>query len=301
MSLIESYKNIRKSIVAFASSYSPGIPGESPPLYPEIIGTGFIVRENGIIVTNDHVLKAFQNVYKPSNIDKTDLGVFALLYHSTDVGYYEIPLHIIGIGSIKEFNPGPFYFGPKKPDLAFVQVKAKGLPSIEIDSETEICEGLELATAGFPMGTDALTAPGYIHQMTPTLQKGIISSVLPYQCKNYHAFTINVMVQGGASGSPVFLPDNGKIVGVLYGSLNDVGITKSKELYRLPTNISYVVPAKFIQSLLNDIKTKPEIKAPSDALSIEDMLKSKKINDIVKEGRKYEVRQIQLFRDPIDK
>jgi len=32
---------------------------------------------------------------------------------------------------------------------------------------TRLEEGLEVATAGYPMGTDALTAPGYLHQVTP--------------------------------------------------------------------------------------------------------------------------------------
>ncbi|GAJ23629.1 unnamed protein product, partial [marine sediment metagenome] len=32
---------------------------------------------------------------------------------------------------------------------------------------------------------------------------------------------INIMSQGGASGSPVFLPETGEVIGVLYGSLEE--------------------------------------------------------------------------------
>jgi len=81
----------------------------------------------------------------------------------TDQGMLEIPLDVIGVGMISSFNPGKAYYGPKDgPDLAFVHVKARRLPTVQIDRTTLIEEGMELATAGFPMGTDGLTAPGWL-------------------------------------------------------------------------------------------------------------------------------------------
>ena len=77
---------------------------------------------------------------------------------------------------------------PAGPDLAFVPVKARGLPAVALDGPEAIDEGTEVATAGFPMGTDALMAPGWIHQVTPTLQRGIISAVLPFPCPTPHAY-----------------------------------------------------------------------------------------------------------------
>ena len=44
----------------------------------------------------------------------------------------EIPLEVLGTAQISDFNPGPAYYGPKKPDLAFVHVKAKGLPTLKV-------------------------------------------------------------------------------------------------------------------------------------------------------------------------
>src|SRR5260370_8790405 len=89
-----------------------------------------------------------------------------------------------------------------------------------------------------------LTAPGWIHQVTPTLQRGIISAVLPFTCTTPHAYAINVMVQGGASGSPVFLSESGEVIGVLYAGLNDPRVTLlTPDLYTVPTNIRYVVPS----------------------------------------------------------
>lgn len=46
------YPNLKPSIVAIASRVSKN------PELPDIIGTGFIARSDGIIFTNDHVIKA---------------------------------------------------------------------------------------------------------------------------------------------------------------------------------------------------------------------------------------------------
>jgi len=184
---------------------------------------------------------------------------------------------------------GKAYYGPPKPDVAFVHVKMKGLPKANVKYDLkEIKEGQEIATAGFPMGTETLMAPGYLHQLTPTLQKGIISAVLPFECESPHAIMVNVMVQGGASGSPVFLPDTGDVIGVLYGSLSDTRQTKSglpnnireniekmetsihSHFFDAPTNISYVVPAHYIEKMLQQLKDEPNMKVPEDALTLKE-------------------------------
>ena len=46
------YQKIKPSIVAIASKVSRN------PELPDIIGTGFIARSDGVIITNDHVIKS---------------------------------------------------------------------------------------------------------------------------------------------------------------------------------------------------------------------------------------------------
>jgi len=138
-----------------------------------------------------------------------------------------------------------------------------------------------------------LTAPGYVHQVTPTLQRGIVSAVLPFSCEYPHAFTINVMTQGGASGSPVFDPVTAEVVGVLYAGLNDIGVTRAKDEYRLPTNISYVVPAHYIQRLLTQLERDGVVAAPEDAQTIDEILSSKQVVNVLEKGRQFEVREIK--------
>jgi len=288
MELVESYKIVKKSIVAITLKYVPHYDKQSMPTdFPPILGTGFIVNENGLIVTNDHILDAISKLWRPPGAEK-DWGVFATLFHMTPEGQVKIPLEIIGAGKIDTFAPGGAYYGPKKPDLAFMHVKARGLPSLKI-SDCSIEEGIELATAGYPMGTDALRAPGWLHQITPTLQSGIVSAVLPYPCEAPHAFTINVMAQGGASGSPVFYPDSGAVAGILYGGLLD---SHQVDSHQVPTNISYVVPSHYINHLIKEMLENPEFKNSVDKMTIDEMIASNKPVDVLKNGR--QARMIKL-------
>lgn len=301
MSLIENYKKIRKSIVAFVCKYEPKASAEAPdPAFPPIIGTGFIVDSDGLVATNHHVVQAFKKVWKPKDAPKEDWGVIGILFHLTDAGMMRAPLEIVGAGIVGGFIPGGTYYGPVKPDVGIVHVKARELPCVEIEEKPGLQEGMEVATAGFPMGRAALMAPGWLHQITPTLQHGIVSAILPFQCENYHSFTINVMTQGGASGSPVFLPESGHVVGILYAGLEEPKLTTFRlpkqikqallhiepslhmHAFNAPTNISYVVPSHYIIKSVEQVKTNKDFSVPKDAKTLEEMIKTMPIENILK-------------------
>ncbi len=295
MTIVESYRAIKPSIVAFVLKYIPVFDkGAAPPHFPVILGTGFVVREDGVIATNAHVVRAFQNAFRPPDAPKDEWPVHALMLRLTDQGVVEIPLEVLGVGMIKAFDGGKHYYGPKDgPDLAFVHVKARGLPAVQIDSTSVVEEGVELATAGFPMGTDALTAPGWLHQLTPTLQRGVCSAVLPFACPTPHGYSMNIMSQGGASGSPVFSCESGKVIGVLYGGLTDIDVTlKAQEPFKIPTNITYVVPAHYLANAMKEFEKNPDMTLPGDAKTIDEMLGGAKLKNMFEGGRNWEVREV---------
>lgn len=278
MDLVETYRRVKKSIVGVIPRHVPvKSPEEKFKFTPPIFGTGVIV-EDGVIATNDHVIREIARLPKPPDSPEDQLPVAVILFHEIPgKGVAQVPLEVRGIVVVRDIEIEGAYYGPSRLDIGFLHVKAKGLPTLPINPDARVLqEGTEIATAGFPMGTQLLRAPGWDHQFVPTLQRGIISAILPFPCASPHAFMVNVMVQGGASGSPVFLTNDPAVIGILYGSLIDSKKTKENELYEVPTNISYVVPGHFLAHVVEKIRKDPNVKLLPDTKSLQEILDAAK-------------------------
>jgi len=289
MGLSETYNKVKRSIVAFVPKYfnvNPDNP--KPPAFPPIFGTGFIFREDGLIATNNHVLSVFGKVLQdPKN--PNEYPVLALLFTPSERGMVEIRLEVISMGGIRSIvhkKDIEDHYKIPTPDLGYVQVRAKGLPALELEDSDCVAEGIEIATAGFPMGSDLLAEGGRLKQTTPILQRGIVSSVLPFPSKNNTGFMINVMAQGGASGSPVFMPESGRVIGILFSRVYDFEETKKGDLSKAPTNFSYCVPSNYLRRIMDEHLAHVNLELPPDTLSLTEMLKkSKQINILDWEDR----------------
>jgi len=276
MDLIETYSNIRKSIVAIVRKYEMGAEGDPPPEIPFILGTGFIV-DDGLVATNDHIVKRIDSQPKPPNAPAEEWPVMCLMFiEMNECDFAIVPLNVLGKMIITAHDPQGAWYGDNIPDLGFIRVKAKGMPVLPLQTDWHVLqEGMELATAGFPMGRDTLTAPGYLHHFGPTLQKGILSALLPFPKSRPHAFILNVVSQGGQSGSPIFHPETGEVVGILYAGLEEPALTKEiKDVYLKPTAITYGLPAGLIQSGIETARKLPDYPLPEDTLSLQQMIES---------------------------
>jgi S1-C subfamily serine protease len=248
--------------------------GTALPALPPIIGTGFVVHHGGLIVTNRHVVEAFGDA--PSEILEACDGppVMVAFLQQLDDGIHMPCFAVAAVHTCDVPQELLTRFSPEQPDVAFVQIRVRGLQSVLLDGERSPLEGMELATSGFSMGTDALMPNGYVAQLSPTLQTGVVSAVLPFPSAHPHGFLMNAMVRGGASGSPVFFPDTGAVSGIVCASLTDFEVATDQH-YRVPTNLTYVVPARVIVALMDDFIAKGRLELSCDAPDFGDLLRDR--------------------------
>jgi S1-C subfamily serine protease len=266
--LADVFERIRPTIVAFGSRVVTTALGKQPR-FPEILGTGFVVDSRGIVVTNAHVIEALAKLQKhPTRPESPALAILTTDVERKDGMHHLGTLFtsIVGYNLLQSFVPeGPFY-GQRLPDFGFVQLRARDLPILPLAEEPELLRvGVEIATAGFPLGTQALTPFEEISQLMPFLRHGIISSVLPFPCPYPHGFTIDVITQGGESGSPIFLRNEARAVGILHAGFDGANIT-----YAIPSHIVAKGLAAAVEAdppRLDSIPTMSELIANSERSS----------------------------------
>jgi S1-C subfamily serine protease len=240
-SLEDTFESVRPGVVALASRFKATQPGNTP-LFPEIIGTGFVVDSSGIVVTNRHVVDVLQSLPpNPATGARSDMAIVWSNVESVGEGH-AMPLLFVDVKAysvIQSFSTvGPFY-GQTVPDLAFIQLNVRDLPALSLAAEPNTLRaGLNVATAGFPLGTDPLVMYGHVTQLTPFLRQGIVSSVYPFPCPNPHGFTLDIASQPGSSGSPVFLSDRPEVVGIIHAGIEG-------------TNVTVAIPSLLIRDALN--------------------------------------------------
>lgn len=222
------FDGVRRSIVAFGSK-AVSTPGGKEPVFPRLIGTGFVVDPRGIVATNKHVAEALRAL--PPHPVSGEPAAFALVFGDVQTINGEHTLRMAAV-NIRGYDlptgfwfKGPYYGAPT-PDLAFVQLNVQGLPAVTLATEPNTLRiGMPVATAGFALGTDALVVYGGVNQVTPILRRGIVASLYPFPCPKPHGFTIDIMTLGGESGSPIFFADSPVVVGLLHAGFDNTNIT----------------------------------------------------------------------------
>jgi S1-C subfamily serine protease len=245
MTLPETFESIRPSIVAFISRMVPGKAG-SKPLFPPVFGTGFFIDSRGIVLTNRHVVDIFKQIPHNPTTKRSAAAAIVFLAAQTEGGYDAMGTvfaDVRGWWVAEGFWSKSEWYGEDDPDLAFVQLDITDTPAVQIASGPGLLKaGLSVATAGFPLGNIPMTMFNKVTQLGPLLRRGIVSSVFPFAGRLPHGFTLDVMIQGGASGSPVFLENEPMVVGMIGASLTDQGAN---------TNISIGLPGHVLSAALN--------------------------------------------------
>jgi len=210
------------------------MPTRSPKA--QFMGTGFVVGDGRHIITNHHVLPEIINYAR-----RETLAIFE------------------GYGKQAKGRQAKVVAKDETHDLALLSITGEPLPALKLGSTSNVREGGLYAFTGFPIGM--------ILGLHPVTHRGIVSAITPIvipalnaqqlEVKHirrmnnpYNVFQLDATAYPGNSGSPLYAIDTGHVVGVV----NSVLVKNTKEsALENPTGISYAIPIKYAQELLDKV------------------------------------------------
>ncbi len=141
-------------------------------------------------------------------------------------------------------------------DLALLKVSGDPLPALKLGNSDKVREGWQLYFTGYPIGS-ALGLNPSTHRAglaaivpiyTPLQSASQLNARTLRQARDaYDVFELDAIAYPGNSGSPVWHPDTGEVLGVV----NSVYVKGAKEAaLTAPSGISYAIPVKYVHELL---------------------------------------------------
>ncbi len=196
-------------------------------------GTGFVVGDGRLVLTNAHVLPAAL----PTE-DDAELAIFA--------------------GRGDEVDPRRAEVVARDPehDLALLRISGESLPALTLGQSEAVRPGERYAFTGFPIGTVLglypVTHEAMISAITPiAIPQGTAERLDPATIKRlrkpYDVFQLDGTAYPGNSGSPLYDRATGAVVGVV----NMVFVKETKEnVLSDPSGIAYAVPIRHARALI---------------------------------------------------
>jgi serine protease Do len=200
-------------------------------------GTGFVIGDGLHVVTNAHVV--------PEKIDIEKKEVVAVF---------------VGKADLVEVREATKVVEDRDHDLAVLRITGRPITAMTLGDAKRVREGEIYAFTGFPigmvLGLNAVTHRGIISAITPVVIPQLTAKLLEKKiigrlAAPYNVFQLDATAYPGNSGSPLYQPDTGQVVGII----NKVFIQESKEtIIQKPSGISYAIPVNHLQELLKKIR-----------------------------------------------
>ena len=203
-------------------------------------GTGFVIGDGLLIATNAHVL--------PDTVASQDRETLVIV--------------VPGEGEQGTVRAVSKVAQERSRDLALLRLEGGSpLPALALAARERVQEGQEIAFTGFPIGG--------VLGMTPVTHRGIVSAITPIGIPQansrdlnpalirslskdvFRVYQLDATAYPGNSGSPVFDPQTGEVIGVI----NMVFVKSTKEsVLSDPSGISYAIPVEYLHKLLGQLR-----------------------------------------------
>lgn len=228
--LADTVARVKPSLVAVGTFQRTRNPAFQPA------GTGFAVGDGLTIVTNAHVVV--------STLNEQALEVRAVA--SSERGSATVrEARLVSVDAAH--------------DIAILRlVGGTPYPALELaDPERDVREGQDIALSGYPLSA--------VLGIYPVTHRGIVAALVPIVIPverarqldprlvrqlgggAFQVLQLDVIAYPGNSGSPVYDPASGQVLGVV----NSVFIKGSKEsALSAPTGITYAIPVRHVVDLL---------------------------------------------------
>ncbi len=199
----------------------------------ELLGTGFAVGDGLYVVTSAHVI--------PRTLDDTHRETLTVF---------------LPAGDTVEARPVQLVAEDPEHDLAVLRMFEAPLPPLDLGDDESVEEGQSVAFTGFPaapaLGLYPVTHRGIISAVTPAAVPPPSAGYLDHQMiqrlrENYTVFQLDATAYPGNSGSPLYDPETGAVIGVV----GSVAVKETKErVLREPSGITYAIPIRYVKDLL---------------------------------------------------
>lgn len=224
--LVQTIEAIKPSIVGIGTYLAMRSPAVS------FVGTGFVIGDGLSVVTNAHVV--------PSVLDEE---------------HKESLRVTVAKGSNVEVREAVLVTIDRVHDLALLKISGAPLPAMKLGDSTTVREGQMLAFTGFPLtgilGFHPVTHRGMVSAITvvatpaPSARSLDAKAIAQLQRNAYEVFQLDGTAYPGGSGSPLYDPETGAVLGVINKVLN---ATKESAI-TAPSGITYAIPGNFIREL----------------------------------------------------
>jgi S1-C subfamily serine protease len=171
----------------------------------EIMGTGFLVGPM-FVLTCAHVICALEQEQRKSG--RRPYGQGAVF------GYPALDASGEWTTAIRPFE---VVHSDERTDLAVLKLtKGVEVEPVAIATEDFIpLVGDLVVLCGYPHGSKLTARGGVIDRVGPLVQTGIIAALSPFDTKAPDRIVMDLATGGGASGSPIFRPEDGVVIAFL--------------------------------------------------------------------------------------